>query len=154
MMKGFSLLESLVATSFFFMILISGYNALDSQNQLIQGMLMRTRAEGESNYRLLVLQSALQGSAEKFNSDPMLAEAVSFFEDLNFGAEPREDAFSFAVPMGEPIRFEWDGNLISVPGSSTITGKKLLLLAGANGSGSFEWNYANVLQRSDSARYR
>lgn len=146
MMKGFSLLEFLVATSFFFMILISGYNAMDSQNHLLRGMLARTRAEEESNYRLLVLQTVLQGSAEKLKRDPMLAEAVRFFEDLNFGTEPRKDAFSFPVPIGDPIRFEWDGNQITVPSSSTISGKKLLLLAGANGSGAFEWNYARVLQ--------
>jgi hypothetical protein len=149
-MKGFSLLEFLVAISFFFMILISGYNAFDSQNHLIREMLARTRTEEGSNYRLLVLQAILQGSSEKFKADPLLAEAVCFFEDLNFGLEQRKDAFSFAIPMGEPIQFRWDGSLISVPGSSKISGKKLLLLAGLGSTEAFEWNYAKVLQISTS----
>jgi hypothetical protein len=151
MMKGFSLLEFLIAVSFFFLILLSGYNALDSQSHLFKEMLARTRTEEESNYRLLVLQTILQRSSEKFKADPMLGRAVYFFEDLNFGTEPKSDAFSFAIPIGAPIRFQWDGSLINVSASSNISGKKMVLLAGLGSTEEFEWNYARVLQITKTA---
>jgi hypothetical protein len=146
MMKGFSLLEFLVATSFFLTILLSGYQAFDSQSKMFQEMLGRTRTEEESNYRLLVLQTLLQRSSEKFKMDRMLAGAACFFEDLNFGATKREDAFSFAIPQGDPIRFEWNGSGVDIPTSMKISGKKLLLLGGSDSNGKYEWNYARVLQ--------
>jgi len=145
-MKGFSLLEFLVATTFFLAILLSGYSAFDSQSKIFQEMLARTRTEEESNYRLLVLQTLLQRSSEKFRTDLMLSHAVTFFEDLSFGSSKKADAFSFAIPQGDPVRFQWNGSGIDIPTSTKITGKKLLLLAGSDSNGEYVWNYARVLQ--------
>jgi hypothetical protein len=144
-MKGFSILEFLVALSFFFLILLSGYNALESEGSILREMLARTITEQESNYRLLVLQSVIQKSSEKFHSDPWLAEAVYFFEDLNFGKEKKEDCFSFAIPFGDVVPFQWDGSQIFVPAVAKISGKRSLLLAGVGMNGSFVWNYGKVL---------
>ena len=154
MMKGFSLLEFLIAISFFFILLLSGYNGLDSQNGLLLEMMARTRTEEESNYRLLVLQAILEKSSEKFQSDLWLSESDYFFEDLNFGSEQTKDSFSFAIPFGDPMRFQWDGSQIVIPASAKISGKRTLLLAGLGTGGGYVWNYAKVLQISASGGFQ
>ena len=62
-MRGSSLVEFLCATSFFLVLVLAGFKALDAEMQLSQMMIDRTRPEEESNYRLLAFKAFFQSSA-------------------------------------------------------------------------------------------
>lgn len=145
-MKGFSLLEFLIATSFLLLMLLSGYQAFDSQLHLSKEMFLRTRPEEESNYRLLVVRNTLNGSSEKQKLDPFLAEVPLFFTDLNFGKQKRADAFSIAIPRNAPRRFQRENDSYRIPLVPSVQIKQLLLLAGVNSKDQFDWNYATVVE--------
>lgn len=146
MMKGFSLLEFLIATSFLLVMLLSGYQAIESQWHLSKKMLSRTRPEEESNYRMLVVRNFVHGSTEKQKLDPFLAEVPLFFTDLSFGKTQQKDAFSLAIPRNTPRRFQRENNLYRIPLIPAVKEKQLMLLAGVNSKDQFDWNYATVLQ--------
>lgn len=140
-MKGFSLLELLIAVSFFLVILLAGYKTFDSQKCLFDETLIRTRPEEESNYRLLVLKDLILLSSGKLKRDPMLEAAPFFFQDLRLGEQQRTDSFSFAYPVGNALPFQREGKLFRIPASPVVQTQRHFLLAGLDCNGSYNWNY-------------
>lgn len=142
---GFSLLELLVATSFFCVILLAGYAAVDSQSFLCSLSAERTRPEEESNYRILVLKNLLQESTAAFRQDPLTAEIPYFFPDLNFGQSQEEDHFSVAVPARTPLRFirNTAGNLL-VPARAPLLQTEEVVAQGGSCGERFCWSFARI----------
>jgi hypothetical protein len=145
MNKGFSLLEFLIATSFFLTMIFTAYKTLATERDLFVEMTARTRPEEESNYRLLVIKAFFQNASASFKRDALLAEAPFFFPDLQFGQLPNPVEFSIARPISDPVPFARDLNLYRVPATLLFTPGTLLLLAGVNPANAFDWNYARVV---------
>jgi hypothetical protein len=143
-MRGFTLLEILVATLLFLVILIVGHEAARLEKDLILATRAATAPEKECDYRLIVLKHFLEGSSETFKSDKFLEPVPTFFNDLNFGQSPRTDAFSVTIADGSPQRFVRDGSLYRMFVSLKVG--DMLLLGGLTESNHFGWNYAQIRQ--------
>ncbi|PWT90337.1 MAG: hypothetical protein C5B54_07350 [Acidobacteria bacterium] len=141
---GFSLMEFLLASFLFGMIVICCYRAITAQNDFSRNIISRTKPEAESNYRLLILQGLLSNSSNRFKRDPLAEAAPHFFPDLEFGKHPRPDAFTVAVSKADPVRFLREGSLFRTPVNSAWKENVLLLVAGSGIDGSFIWNYARI----------
>jgi hypothetical protein len=142
--KGFSILEFLLGMSLFLFLLIYGYSGFDLESRLIGQMTARSRPEEESNYRLLVMKNLLQNARIPFLQDWRLANIPIFFTDLNFGKTLRSDAFSVARSQGPPLEFVENSGWIEMSKASSFAKGDLLALAGASGSGTFDWTFAKV----------
>src|SRR3990172_1455472 len=145
-MKGFTLIEFVVATTFFLFILLAGYEAARVEKDLVSFAQARTMPEAEFNFRLLILKHLLEGSSDAFNADPMLETVPTFFADLNFGKAERPDAFSFAVMNGSPGRFQREGTLYRLDPFSNLKIGDMLMLAGVCYNGEYGWNYGRIIQ--------
>jgi hypothetical protein len=146
MSKGFSLLEFLIATSFFLTVVFTAYKTAATERDLFLGMIARTRPEEESNYRLLVIKAFFQNVSAAFKKDAMLAEAPFFFPDLQFGQVPNAQEFSIARPLSDPIPFAREVSLYRIPLGIALQPGNLLLLAGVNSANEFDWNYARLIR--------
>lgn len=146
MSKGFSLLEFLVATSFFLIVVFTAYKTVATERDLFLGMAARTRPEEESNYRLLVIKAFFQNVSAVLKKDALLAEAPFFFPDLQFGQVPNPQEFSIARPLSDPVPFVREINLYRIPSGIPLPVGTLLLLAGVNSGNGFDWNYARVVR--------
>lgn len=145
MSKGFSLLEFLIATSFFLIIVFTAYKTVATERDLFLGMAARTRPEEESNYRLLVIKAFFQNASAAFKKDALLAEAPFFFPDLQFGQVPNPAEFSIARPVSDPVPFVREISLYRIPFGIPLPVGSLLLLAGVNAGNAFDWNYARII---------
>lgn len=146
MNRGFSLIEFAVATSFFLVLILTGYGAVSTENDLLAAMIARTRPEEESNYRLLVIGAFFQNASAQFKKNFLLQETPFFFPDLQFGQKPVVNEFSIARPLSDPIPFERDLNAYRIPLGIAIQPGNLVVLSGVNGSSNFDWNYARILK--------
>lgn len=146
--SGFSLLELLVAMSIFGVIIFCGYQALDLDRQLFHQMIIRTKPEAEANYRQLLIQGLISHSSEGFKRDPFTEEAPHFFPDLNFGQETTADKFSIVRSTSDPVPFKKEGSLFRTPSKPAMQQNQVVLLAGGDGSGNFQWNYAKITSSS------
>lgn len=146
MSKGFSLLEFLVATSFFLIVVFTAYKTVATERDLFLGMAARTRPEEESNYRLLVIKAFFQNVSAALKKDVLLAEAPFFFPDLQFGQVPNPQEFSIARPLSDPVPFVREISLYRIPSGIPLPVGTLLLLAGVNSGNGFDWNYARVVR--------
>jgi hypothetical protein len=144
MMKGVTLLEFLVSTSLFVLLLIFSYHTFDSQRRLLNQMESQTKPEEESNYRMLLVKHFLEKCSSKLKVDPFLEAAPVFFPDLSFGQNPQKNSFSVAYITGVPIRFQRAGGNYQV--RANVAAKKVYLLAGSDGAGNYCWNYSLVEQ--------
>jgi prepilin-type N-terminal cleavage/methylation domain-containing protein len=149
---GFSLLELLVAMSIFGVIIFCGYEALNSDRELFHQMIIRTKPEAESNYRQLLIQGLISHSTEGFKRDPFTEEAPHFFQDLNFGQETTADKFSIVRPTSDPAPFQKEGSLFRT--SAKLKADAVLLLAGCDTGGNFQWNYARISHVSVIGNYQ
>jgi hypothetical protein len=143
--RGFSLLEFLVATSFFCIILLAGYEVLDSQQFLLSQMEIRTSADQKSNYRILVLRNLLQDAAAGFQQDGLTEGIPYFFSDLNFGRSEKPASFSVALPRAGPRHFATDpfSGLIQTEPASELKPSTIVALGGQCGD-DFCWNYGRI----------
>lgn len=144
-MKGFSLLEFVIAAHLCLLILIAGYSVLDREKDFLAKMSGWTRPEQESNYRLLLLRNLLQDSSQQLKRNAFLQSVPFFFNDLDFGKEQRNDAFSFVRPLSSPVWFRREGFWYHVPKSPLWKAGTTLLMAGSDAAGRFQWNFARVL---------
>ncbi len=144
-MKGFSLLEFVIAAHLCLLILLTGYGLLDREKDFLAQMSRWTRPEQESNYRLLVLRNLLQDSSQQLKRNAFLQNIPFFFTDLNFGKEQRTDAFSFVRPLSGPLWFRREGFWYHIPRSPLLKAGTTLLLGGSDAAGKFQWNFARVL---------
>jgi len=144
MMKGFSLLEFLVATTLFFSIVFAGYASWNSEKDLLGEVLQRSRPEEESNYRLLILQNLILNASDGFRQNLFLEKAPFFFPDLDFGQSPVPNAFSVVRPLGPSIRFERAGGAYRIPAVPALNPGSVVVMAGCSDTGQYDWNYARV----------
>ena len=153
-MKGFSLLEFLAGSSIFLAGLLLMYSNVDTEKDLLDRSIARTRPEEESNYRLLILKNLLQDSATGFSADPFLEHAPHFFPDLDFGIATRADAFSIARPLASIVSFQLatKTTVVCARPYPLQTGD-ILALAGVTNAGNFDWNYARVKQAFSDRTY-
>lgn len=151
MNRGFSFLEFLVATSFFCIILLAGYAAMDSQRYLISQTETRTLSEQSANYRVLVLRNLLQDASAGFRQNGLTGNIPIFFSDLDFGRSEQPSAFSVALARGNPRRFITDpfSGLIHTEPASELKTAAIVALGGVCGD-HFCWNYARILSASSS----
>ncbi|HEY4491892.1 MAG TPA: hypothetical protein VI958_07805 [Acidobacteriota bacterium] len=154
MMKGFSLLEFLVATTFFLIVLVSGYQSLDRQFVLSRTVLEKTRPEQEANYRLLILDGLLRDCSEKLDQEAFFRGVPIFFHDLQFGTEVREDAFSIVRLLQKKIAFTRTGNSLQISMSGALQAGNTVLLAGPVETMQWDWAYANITKIVTQTDYR
>lgn len=146
------MLEFLVATSFFCIILLAGYEALDSQQFLLSQMERRTFTDQKSNYRILVLRNLLQDASAGFQQDGLTGSIPCFFPDLDFGRSEQPTSFSVALPRGVPRRFVRDpfNGLILTEPASDLKPTSLVALGGQCGD-DFCWNYGRIKTTSSTS---
>jgi hypothetical protein len=143
-MRGSSLVEFLCATSFFLVLVLTGFKALDAEMQMSQKMIDRTRPEEESNFRLLAFKAFFQSSAARFRKSAVLSEIPFFFSGLDYGRQPSTSSFSMARPMADPMPFIHEGFLWRVPLNSPVAIGTNVALAGMTSDAEFTWNYGRV----------
>jgi hypothetical protein len=152
-MRGFSLLEFLLCTVLLLILILSGFGALDCERSFVQRLERRTLFERESNYRILLMRTQVEGNAERFRSDPFLERAPVLFPDLDFGREETTGSFSGARMIGTPTRFQRTGGSLLCE-RSIANPDRLLLLAGLNEEAEFGWNYGRVVEQESERLYR
>lgn len=142
-MRGFSLLEFMIATSFLSIIFLTGFQVLDAQKMLSTQITSRTQSDEESNYRAVVLKNFLYEAAAVFHSDSILRQMPFCFPDLNFGLSPSQKSLSVAVPKSASIPFVYDGSKLKISSAFPIQVDQTLALAGSCVD-QYCWNYAKV----------
>ncbi len=143
-MRGSSLVEFLCATSFFLVLVLAGFKALDAEMQLSQMMIDRTRPEEESNYRLLAFKAFFQSSASRFKKSSVLSDIPFFFSGLDFGRQPSSSSFTLARPMADPMPFIHEASIWRVPVDASVAIGTTVALAGMTSDAEFSWNYGKV----------
>jgi hypothetical protein len=153
-MSGTSLVEFLCAISLLLILIFSGYNALDLQRNLSNWIIERTRPEEESNYRLLVVRSYFHQSGNRLRKDPLLSAMPLCFPDLDFGRNPVPDAFSIIQAIEDPVPFRNEGSICRVPAGAPVEAGSSIALAGSDLTGAFGWNFARVMEVTDTPAAR
>jgi hypothetical protein len=142
-MRGFSLLEFVIATTFLCIIFLTGFQVLEAQKLLSTQITGRTQSEEESNYRAMVLKNFFHEVAAAFHRDSLLSKMPFCFPDLNFGLSPSQNSLSIAVPKSASIPFVYDGSKLKISSAFPVQPDQTMALAGSCAD-QYCWNYAKV----------
>src|SRR5262249_42759633 len=129
-MRGFSLLEFVIATSFLCIIFLTGFQVLEAQKMLSNQIASRTQSEEESNYRAVVLKTFFYQAGAVFHGDSLLSQMPYCFPGLDFGLSPSQKSLSVAVPKSASIPFLYDGSKLKISSVFPIQVDQSVAVAG------------------------
>lgn len=147
--SGFTLVEFVIAASFFCFLLLVGYEAVDSQTFLHSFVQEKTRSDREANYRFLILRNLLEDSSETLKQDPLTAGIPVFFPNVHLDDSTSESQFLVAVGYGVPVHFfrDVDGTFV-IPAISPLLKAGDTVALGGNDENTYCWNYGRIRSSS------